>query len=87
MCVLVYKPDILFSVSSHSRRLIRSGSTPLLSKVSRLLPTEDCDRMCVRVEVVCAWEGVFNLEEIEYIYLDYKTINHFICMYLILIIR
>ena len=53
MRVLVYKPDIMFSVSSRSRRPIRSGSTPLLSKVSRLLPTEDCDRMCVCGGCVC----------------------------------
>ena len=32
MCMLVYKPAILFSVSSRSRRPIRSGSTPLLSE-------------------------------------------------------
>ena len=32
MCMLVYKPVILFSVSSCSRRPIRSGSTPLLPK-------------------------------------------------------
>ena len=37
-------------------------------KVSRLLPTEDCDRLCVCVrvcvckEVVCVWEGVFGAD-------------------------
>ena len=62
MCVLVYKPDIMSSVSSRSRSPIRSGSTPWLSKSVklRLLPTEDCDRMCVCVWTLCAWEGVFG---------------------------
>ena len=65
MCVLVYKPDIMFSVSSRSRRPIRSGSSPLLSKSVnlRLLPTEDCDRMCVCG--LCVHGRVF-LVEIEY---------------------
>ena len=62
MCVLVYKPNIMFSVSSRSRRPIKSGSTPCYLKVSRLLPAEDCDQMCVCVcvKVVCAWEVVFG---------------------------
>ena len=56
------KPDIMFYVSSRSRRPITSGSTPLLSKVSRLLPTEDCDQMCVCVWRLCVHGKVYLVE-------------------------
>ena len=83
MCVLVYKPDIMFSVSSRSRRPIRSRSTPLLSKSVKT--SSYLQRIvigCVCVEVVCAWEGVFG-GDISLNLNMYKAITIFICIYLI----
>ena len=45
-------------------------------KVSRLLPTEDCDRM--RVERLCVY-GRVCLVEIEYICFEYKAIISSVC--------
>ena len=81
--MLVYKPAILFSVSSRSRRPIRSGSTPLLSKSVKIptyrgLSLDVCVCVCVFVCVrrLCVY-GRVCLVQIRYICFEYKAIISF----------
>ena len=79
MCVLVYKPDIMFSVSSFSSRLINSGSIFHCSQVSRLqLQRIVLDWMCMWRRV-CVRGSVQYLVEIVYMSFEYKAIISLVC--------
>ena len=67
----------MFSVSSRSRRPIRSGSTPMLAKIVKI-PTYRGLRLDVCVWRLCVY-GRVCLVEIEYIFFEYKAIISFVC--------